>query len=58
MTISLSVVAAVMFVSLILVMVFRHFIARQLKEIDQMADEKDLQEVDAELPDAPEAAVE
>ncbi len=38
MMISLSVVAAVLFVSLLLVILFRHFVARLLKEIDQMAD--------------------
>ena len=42
MTLSLCVVAVVLFVSLLLVIVFRHYVARQLREIDQMADEQDL----------------
>ncbi len=51
MMISMSIVAVVMFVSLLLVMIFRHFIARQLKEIDQMADAADLQDIQSDLPD-------
>jgi hypothetical protein len=30
-------------------MVFRHFIARQLKEIDQMADAEDLEDMQGDL---------
>ena len=50
MTLSLSVVAVVLFVSLLLVIVFRHYVARQLREIDQMADEQDLEDIQAEMP--------
>jgi hypothetical protein len=52
MMVSLSVVAGVLFLSLILVMLFRHFVARQLKEIDQMADAQDLEDMRADLADA------
>ncbi len=48
---SLSVVAVVMFISLLLVIMFRHYVARQLREIDQMADEQDLDDIRAEMPD-------
>ena len=50
MTLSLCVVAVVLFVSLLLVIVFRHYVARQLREIDQMADEQDLEDIQAEMP--------
>jgi flagellar biosynthesis/type III secretory pathway M-ring protein FliF/YscJ len=52
MSISLAVVAATLLVSLLLVMIFRHFIARQLNEIDQMADAQELEDVRADLPEA------
>jgi len=48
-TLSLSLAAAALFVSLILVIVFRHYVARQLREIDQMADEADLADLKGEL---------
>jgi chromosome segregation ATPase len=47
---SLSVVAVVLFLSLILVIIFRHYVARQLREIDQMADEQDLDDIRTEMP--------
>ena len=47
---SLSVVAGVLMVSLVLVIMFRHYVARQLQEIDQMADEADLADIKGELP--------
>jgi chromosome segregation ATPase len=47
---SLSVVAIVLFLSLIMVIVFRHYVARQLREIDQMADEQDLDDIRTEMP--------
>ena len=47
---SLSMVAVVLFLSLILVIVFRHYVARQLREIDQMADEQDLDDIRSEMP--------
>lgn len=47
--VSMSVVAVVLFVSLLLVMIFRHFVARQLREIDQMADQQDLEELGGDL---------
>ncbi len=43
--ISLYVVAGVLVVSFFLVLLFRHFVARQLREIDQMADAQDLDDV-------------
>jgi len=49
-TLSLSVVAIALFVSLILVMIFRYFVARQLKEIDDMAEEQELAEIQTEIP--------
>ena len=55
---SMCLAAAVMLVSMILVMMFRHFITRQLKEIDEMADAKNLEDVESEIPDTPQAAVE
>jgi chromosome segregation ATPase len=57
MMICMCLVAVVLFVSLILVMIFRHFIARQLREIDQMADAEDLQSAQSDLPDTPQPAV-
>jgi len=47
--IAMSLVATVLFVSLLLVMLFRHFVARQLREIDQMADAQDLEELHGDL---------
>lgn len=46
---SLSTVAVVLFVSLLLVILFRHFVSRQLREIDQMADEQDLADLKGDL---------
>lgn len=48
--ISLGGVAVVLFVSLLFVIMFRHYVARQLREIDQMADEQDLEDIGGELP--------
>jgi len=50
MMVSMSIVAVALFVSLILVMIFRHFITRQLKEIDQMAEEE-LADMKTDLPE-------
>ena len=58
MSFALSVVAITLFVSLVLVMIFRHFIARQLKEIDQMADAKDLEDIQSDLPEGVKPAIE
>ena len=46
----LAVVAVVLFVSLIFVILFRWHVSRQLKEIDQMADEQDLADMESDLP--------
>ena len=46
---SLSISAVALFLSLILVIVFRHYVARQLREIDQMADDKDLEDIKGEM---------
>jgi hypothetical protein len=55
--ISMYVVAGVLAISLLFVMLFRHFVARQLKEIDEMADAQELDEMRTDLPgDAPQAA--
>ena len=54
--ISLSVVAVTLLVSLMLVMIFRHFIARQLREIDQMADAQELEDIKGDLPEGAEPA--
>ena len=48
-TLSWCLVAGALFVSLLLVMMFRHYVARQLKEIDQMADEQDLADLKGDL---------
>ena len=56
--ISLTVAASALLVSLLLVMIFRHFIARQLREIDQMADAQELEDMKADLPEDPQPAVE
>jgi|GEM_PF-3608695 len=48
--ISLSVVAIVLFISLLLVILARHYVARQLREIDRMADEAELEDIKDEMP--------
>ncbi len=48
--IGLSVAAIVLFLSLIVVVIFRHYVARQLREIDQMADDSDLEDIRGEMP--------
>jgi hypothetical protein len=49
MMMSLSLVAVALFVSLLLVIVFRHYVSRQLREIDQMADDGDLAGLKGEM---------
>jgi uncharacterized protein involved in exopolysaccharide biosynthesis len=56
MMISLIVVAGVLLVSVGFVIIFRRFITRQLREIDQMADAEDLADIQSELPDGPKPA--
>jgi chromosome segregation ATPase len=46
---SLSVTAVVLFISFIAVLLFRHYVRRQLREIDRMADEEDLAGLKGEL---------
>ena len=48
--VGLCMVAIVLFASLLVVVIFRHYVARQLREIDQMADEKDLDDIKSEMP--------
>jgi hypothetical protein len=48
---ALAATAATLLVSLLAVMIFRHVISRQLKEIDQMADAKELDEIGGDLPE-------
>ncbi len=52
------VVAGALLLSVIFVLIFRHFISRQLKEIDQMADMKDLEDIKSEMPEAARPATE
>jgi uncharacterized protein involved in exopolysaccharide biosynthesis len=46
---SLWVTAVVLLVSALLVVLFRHYVRRQLREIDRMADEEDLAELKGEM---------
>jgi len=56
--ICLSIVAGALLLSLVFVLIFRHFVARQLKEIDQMADTQDLEDIKTEMPEGVKPAVE
>ncbi len=58
MMVSLGTVAVTLFISLILVMIFRFFIARQLKEIDRMADANELEDVKLDMPEDARPALE
>ncbi|HVT81800.1 MAG TPA: hypothetical protein VHM90_14235 [Phycisphaerae bacterium] len=58
MMLAMMTVAGTLFVSLLLIMIFRYFIARQLKEIDQMADVHELEDAKGDLPEGVRPAIE